>query len=402
MVIPEIFSSEVQRFILDHENDDDRSIVLRQKFIHGVPSNIVAHQITGRRKAKEKLPLYYHTPNIIYPPTVNLEQSSSEQTAIYKGQILKEVLHSEHATAQQGVDLTGGFGIDTYFLSKRFSHFHSIEPNADLIDIAKHNHKQLGVDNVKYHNVTAERFLNDLTYPVDLVFIDPSRRLQTKKITTLADSEPDVISLQHIIFEKTDRLLIKASPLLDISLGTKELKFVKKVFVVAVENEVKELLFCCEKGFNQEPLVSAVNLKTNDQRFDFYVSEENSTEAQPGDPFTYLYEPNASILKAGAFKTVSRVFDLHKLHPNTHLYTSDQLLNDFPGRVFKIVAHVKPDSKILKQFLPDLKANVVTRNYPLSVEELKEKTKLRDGGNDYVFGFTTVKQKLLVIAERLK
>ena len=408
-MLQDLLLPEVQKFIRDHENDDERKLVLKQKEILGIASNRIAGQIAARRKAKEKLPTYYNTQDIIYPPALNLEQSSSEQTAKFKSEIIGSLLNVPRTgdrlkqSFRQGVDLTGGLGIDTHFLSTLFSGFHYVEPSTDLLEVARHNHDRLKAINIFYHNTTAENFLNELDQKVDLIFIDPSRRAENKKVFTLKDSEPDIVSLQSIVFEKSDHLLIKASPLLDIKLALKELSFVSNIFVVAVENEVKELLFFSERGFNKEPKVTAVNLsqRHGDESFDFLLSEENALDVNFHDPLAYLYEPNAAILKAGAFKTVAQRFNINKIQSSTHFYTSDNLIENFPGRVFKIQSRVKPDPKELLQFFPDGKANVTTRNYPLSVEELKKKTKLKDGGENFLIGFSGVKEKFLVVATKV-
>jgi hypothetical protein len=410
-VLQDLLSSEVQKFIRDHENDDERKLVLKQKEISGIATGRIAEQIAARRKAKEKLPTFYNTIDIIYPPTANLEQSSSEQTAKFKSDIIASFLHVPHMgdrpkpRFRQGVgaDLTAGFGIDTYFLSNNFSDFDYVEPNTNLLEIARHNHNRLNANNISYHNTNAENFLNTLDRKVDLIFIDPSRRTENKKVFTLKDSEPDIVSLQSKVYEKSDLLLIKASPLLDIKLALKELSFVSNVFVVAVENEVKELLFLGKEGFNDEPKITAVNLSARhgDASFDFSLTEENALDVKFHDPLEYLYEPNAAILKAGAFKTVAVRFNINKIQSSTHFYTSDNLIANFPGRVFKIQARVKPDPKELQQFFPDGKANVTTRNYPLSVEDLKKKTKLKDGGEKFLIGFSGVKEKFLVVATRV-
>lgn len=408
-MLQDLLLPEVQKFIRDHENDDERKLVLKQKKILGIATSRIAGQIAARRKAKEKLPTYYNTQDIIYPPATNLEQSSSEQTAKFKSDIIGSLLNVPRMGDRlkprfsQGADLTGGLGIDTHFLSKLFSHFDYVEPNAGLLEIARHNHDRLKAINIFYHNTTAENFLNALDQKVDLIFIDPSRRAENKKVFTLKDSEPDIVSLQSKVFEKSDHLLIKASPLLDIKLALKELSFVSNVFVVSVENEVKELLFLSEKGFNNEPKVTSVNLsqRHGDESFDFLLSEENTLDVKFHDPLAYLYEPNAAILKAGAFKTIAERFNINKIQSSTHFYTSDNLVENFPGRVFKIQGRVKPDPKELLQFFPDGKANVTTRNYPLSVEELKKKTKLKDGGENFLIGFSGVKEKFLVVATKV-
>ena len=201
----------------------------------------------------------------------------------------------------------------------------------------------------------------------------------------------------------SSKILIKTSPLLDIQQGLSELKNVSHVYVVAIKNEVKELLFLCEKDFNEEPIIEAVNLFENKgpEILSFHTSDEKSTDISFGDPKRYLYEPNASILKAGAFKTVCKNFALLKVHPNTHLYTSDSLISNFPGRVFEIEAFVKPVKKDLLNYFPEGKANITTRNYPLSPEQLKKKTGLKDGGDKFLIGFSGEGKKFLVVGVRL-
>jgi 16S rRNA G966 N2-methylase RsmD len=400
-LIHDLLKPEVISFILENENADISHILLKHKEIHGVPAPAIANQMKGRLKAKDKLPSYYQNPQICYPPQINLEQSSSERTAIFKRDFIRSQSGKDIATS--GIDLTGGFGIDACFMSEGFADFTFVEPNEELLNIARHNHQILGKENIGYANSTAESFLTN-SVSSDFIFIDPSRRNEAdKKVSSFADCEPNILPLQETIFQKTTHLLVKASPMLDVQLGLKELKFVKTVVVLSVDNECKELLFYCERGFEGEALVKAVNLiNSKIDSFEFFLSDEKDIEVEFSEPAQYLYEPNASILKAGAFKSIAKSLALKKLHPSTHLYTSDQLLEKFPGRIFKVIALVKPDPKNLKQYFPDQKANVTTRNYPLSVAELKQKTKLKDGGDKYLIGFSGPNSKLVVVAERVK
>jgi hypothetical protein len=400
-----LLSRKVQDFIRQHEHDDERKLVLQHKNIHGAPVAWVADQIAGRRKAKDKLPAYYRTDNILYPPPVNLEQSSSESTARYKSQITKTALLSGSSTVQTIADLTGGFGIDSFFFSQSFGAVHYVEPNASLLDIARHNHRQLGASGITYHSMTAEEFLSVGDWRSDLIYIDPSRRNSSKqKVFRLADCEPDVVTLQDGIFERTDWLLVKTSPLLDLQQGLSELKHVSAIFVVSVNNDCKEVLFLCNRNALAEPSITAVNIqKECTDEFTFTLPEEKGAEVRYAEPGEYLYEPNASILKAGAFKILASKFDLAKLHSSTHLYTGQQLESSFPGRIFRVTAVVKSDAKAVAQFFPEGKANIITRNYPLGVEEIKKKLKLKDGGDKYLLGFTAPgNNKMLVCAERLK
>ncbi len=401
-MIDALSQPEIQQFIFDHEKDDERRLVLQKKELFGVPTGLIADQLAGRRKAKEKLPQFYKTPGVIYPPGLNLEQSSSEQTGNYKAEIVTDFLDKVHRKSV--IDLTGGFGIDSFHFAKIFTSVEYIEPNQSLLEIARHNHGLLNAPEVKHHHSTAEKFLDEFAGKADLMFIDPSRRNEDKKVFTFSDSTPDVTSLQSQIFEKANYLLIKAAPLLDIKLGLQTLSSVKNVFVVAVENEVKEVLFLCEKHFKGEPKIIAVNLLRADvkEEFNFTFTEEQATRTEFADPLTFLYEPNAAILKSGAFKCITKRFAVTKIQAATHLYTSAEKRDNFPGRVFKMVRKVKPDAKELAKIIPEGKANITTRNYPLSVDDLRKKTKLTDGGDKYLIGFSGVNEKYLVLAERLK
>ena len=395
--IESIIKPNVQKFIYEHENIDEKTLVLKEKIIEGVESSLVAQQIVGRRKAKMKLPLFYNTSQIVYPPSINLEQCSSEVAAKFKSSLVKK--------GRKFVDLTGGFGVDFFFLSKRFDESHYVEPNEELFAFAKNNLSALGAHHIYYHNTSAEDFLTSNDGQFDLIFIDPSRRtIGNHKVFKLSDCVPEITKLQHDLFSRTEYLFIKASPLLDIQVGMKELSFVERVIVVSVENECKELLFLCKKGVDKEPSIETINLLSNGRidTFSFQFTEEQKEVAKFSDPLLYLYEPNSSILKAGAFKTIANRFHLNKIHPNTHFYTSEILIKNFPGRIFQIESFVKPEMKILKQYFPDEYANITTRNYPLSPQQLKVKTKLKDGGEKFLIGFSGQGQKFLVAASRIQ
>lgn len=398
-MIESLLQKEVQDFLVTHEQEDEKKLVLKHRTLFGIPSGIIAEQLNGRRKAKTKLPLYYNTPGIVYPPGVNLEQSSSEKTARFKSDLLNDLLPAKSVLA----DLTGGFGVDSFFFSKVFHTVHFVEPNASLVPIARHNHSMLGAHNIHYQNNTSENFLDSFPGKLDCVFLDPSRRSKTnQKIFSLSDCEPNAVTLLPEIFKKCESVLIKASPLLDLQHGVHELKHVEKIWVVSVDHECKEVLFFCKRDCKGEPEIIAVDLLANPEVFSFTFSEEKNAESQFSTPLHYLYEPNASISKAGAFKKIGEKFSLFKLHPNTHLYTSNDLIQNFPGRIFKILQLVRPDAKLLKSIFPEGKANVITRHYPLTPEELKKKTKLKDGGELYLIGFTGQKEKFLLAADRLK
>ncbi len=391
---------DIQNFLIDHETEDERGLVLKHKEILGIPSFIMATQLSGRRRSKSKLPTWYKTRGIIYPPTINLEQCSSEAAAIFKTQIIDTLVSAK----KLAIDLTGGFGVDTFFLSSRFESVHYVEPNPELLEITKHNHHLLGATNITHHGLSAEKFIELTELEFDLVYIDPSRRdEQSRKVYSLSDCYPDITALQSILLKKCHFILLKASPLLDIQQGLREINHVKRVFIVSVHNECKELLFLVERNYSGEPLIEAVDLFENGgfrSTFSFTVESERKAVIVVGEPDQYLYEPNASILKAGAFKLMSEKFGLTKMDLNTHLYTSSVIVSNFPGKVFKIEC-LNPDSKQLKALLSDGQVNIVSRNYPLTPEEIKKKLRLRDGGQKYLIGFSSSKKKHLALCARI-
>lgn len=401
-MIQRLLSSQIQSFIEEHKLEDPHHLLLKYKDVFQLPTSLVVDQITGRKKAKEKLPTWFKNTQIIYPPLINVEQSSSEKAARYKAKILVEYFGTETQVSTM-VDLTAGLGIDSFFFSKIFREVHFIEQNKHLLEIAQHNHHQLEAKNLHYYNTSAEEFLKSTTRRFDFVYIDPSRRSRgNQKVFSLDQCEPNALLLQEQIWQLTDNVLVKASPLLDVHTGLTELKYVKKLVIISINNDCKELLFVCEKNFNAVPTIEAINIKDeNEDSISFLVTDERDADVNYSEPLEYLYEPNASILKSGAFKTIGVLFNVYKLHPNTHLYTSKQFVENFPGRIFQIQSLVKPDAKALKKFFLEGKANITTRNYTLSVDELRKKTGLKDGGDKFLIGFSGIKKKFLVVATKM-
>jgi hypothetical protein len=395
-----IAQHKIQSFLREHENDDEKVLVLKQKEINGIPSSLIALQLSGRRKAKSKLPTWHKTEGIIYPLSINLEQCSSEATAIFKSHVIDSIVSRKAIAA----DLTGGFGVDAFYLSSLFHSVHYIEPNKEIVEISEHNHKMLNAANISYHCLSAEDFIRQTSITFDLIYIDPSRRdEQSRRVYRLADCVPDITQLQSVMFDKCRFILLKASPLLDIQQGLREIQQVRRICIASVNNDCKELLFLSEKNYDGEPLIEAVDLFENGMvrsSFTFTLSEERNAKVISGDPDRYLYEPNASILKSGAFKLIAEKFNTIKLDASTHLYTSSAHVSGFPGKTF-LIECLNPDSKQLKELLPDGKVNVVSRNYPLTTEEIKRKWHLRDGGEKFLIGFSSSKKKHLALCSRV-
>jgi hypothetical protein len=402
--IEKITQANLQAYIYDNENADERKLVLSKKELFGVPTALIANQLSGRRKAKTKLPTWYGAKGIVYPPSVNIEQSSSEATAKYKCEIIKRTIVERLAVA----DLTGGFGVDSFFFSTIFERVNYVESNRELVEIARNNHTILRAASQQFpidHSLSrAEDFLNNTAAKFDFIYLDPSRRDQNdKKTFLLKDTQPNVVALLPLLFSKSDFVLIKTSPLLDIQSALLELKSVQAVYIVSVDNECKELLFLLNEKHIGAPIIEAVDLlRTGNLKstFSFSIKEESESECFYSDPLTFMYEPNAAILKSGAFRLLAERYKFFKLSKSTHFYTSEELVKDFPGRIFKS-EKINPTLKELEQYLPKRQANVTTRNYPLSPDELKKKLKLKDGGDKFIIGCSGEREKFILLASKV-
>ena len=370
----------VQDYIRENENTNIAQLILKGSPFTGITAAEIAQQIEARKKAKSKIPTWYETQKVYFPPSLNLEQTSSEITAKYKASLVN---------GDQLIDLTGGFGIDSFFFSKEVTKVTHVELNKELSQIAEHNFKQLSSkENIDFKAENSLEFLKNSSTHYDWIFVDPARRdNRGGKIFRLQDCEPDVLSHLNLLLDKSNYILIKTAPLLDIQLGLKELSFVKEIHIVAVNNEVKELLWLIDKTYDGKTKVISKNFtKAEEQDFTAFLEEETLAKAEYANPVNYIYEPNSAILKAGFFKLIAEKLNLKKLAQHSHLYTSENLIS-FPGRRFKIIetsTFSKQDMKIWKQ----QKANITTRNFPISVENIRKKFKIKDGGNDYLF-FTT-------------
>jgi 16S rRNA G966 N2-methylase RsmD len=311
-----------------------------------------------------------------------MEQCSSEQTAYLKSQLIK---------GETLVDLTGGFGVDCAFLSQSFQQAFYVEKNSELADIVTHNYRALGLTNISVNTADAGDYLKTMK-PVSTIYIDPARRDDYgRKMVSICDCLPNLSELRNLLFEKADDVWVKYSPMLDISLAIKELVSVVELFVISVENECKELLFHLKKEGKEDPKITCFNLqRKGDSKFEFTYNEESLQPLLLADRVgDYLYEPNSSILKAGCFKRLCEVYKLRKLDVNSHLYTSEQLQSDFPGRIFHVEETSTLNKKSLKDFLAGVtKANVTLRNFPMSVDEFRKKMKIKEGGDCYLFGTT--------------
>ncbi|MFT3796345.1 THUMP-like domain-containing protein [Flavobacterium sp.] len=369
---------EIQQFIRQNTDADLQKLALQKNPFPDANWVEILNQVAARTKAKDKLPSWFAAENIIYPSKVSVEQTSSEKTAQYKAQLV---------SGQRLVDLTGGFGVDDFYLAKRVAHVVHCEINRELSQIVAYNFEQLQVGNIECLAGDSTQILQDSSQGFDWIYIDPSRRNDAKgKVFLLKDCLPNVLELLGLYFQFSENILIKTAPILDISAGLSELQKVKEIHVVAVDNEVKELLWLLSKGHSGRIAVKTTNInRDKTETFGFMLDDE--PHATFGLPQKYLYEPNAAIMKSGGFDAISESYNLNKLHPHSHLYTSEDLI-DFPGRRFEIRHNIGYGKAEMKTFLQNGKANITTRNFPDSVETIRKKWKIKDGGNVYCF-FTT-------------
>ena len=385
-------SPETIRFIKENAHADVRSLALQAKKYPQIDMAMAVVQIAGRQIAEAKIPSWHRTEGLLYPKHLSMEQCSSEVTALYKASLVE---------GETFADLTGGFGIDCSFLSRKFKKADYVERQVELCELADHNFPLLGLQ-IEVHNEDGVEYLKRME-PVDCLFLDPARRDgHGGKTVAISDCEPDVSALEDLLVEKAKTVMVKLSPMLDLSLALKTLSYVREVHIVSVNNECKELLLLLKReSVSSEITIHCEHMVTTNehQHFIFTQEQERTSEC----PFvkeveTYLYEPNASILKAGAYRSLTQSYPVRKLHASSHLYTSSCFIEDFPGRRFQVEAVGGFGKKELKVFLQGIeKANLTVRNFPSSVAELRKRLKLKEGGEDYIFATTLADESKVLI-----
>lgn len=454
-------NSDLQNFIKKNYNKSVTQLAFKKVLVEGYDNRFVLNQLHGKQKAKNKLPFLFNNNQILYPAKVSVEQSSSEKTAIWKANLV---------SGDTLLDMTGGFGVDTYHFAKQIKQVTYLEKNTELFEIVQHNFEVLNAENITAINDDSITFLKKTTQKFDWIYLDPARRdaAGSRKIG-LAGYFPNLLDIKDLLFEKAKNILVKVSPMLDIQQAIQQVGIVQKVIVLAVQNEVKELLLVLTppssplqtvmvdsegdrilKGFkvnnhgrnpwennkkasknpervelNTDPIPAApqkrkailesrvknvnsikkkaisfqcVNLQKEGSEIIYQSTNNRDNSALKYSlPKKYIYEPNAAILKAGLFAEIALDFNLSKLHPNTHLYTSEQLITDFPGRTFTCIAIENFNKKAIAPHLENKKANITTRNFPYSVAQIKKKLGIKDGGNIYLFATTLMDEKLAIL-----
>jgi hypothetical protein len=396
-MIEQLLKDEVQQYIKDHQNDDPFLLSLQANKSSGTvtdfPLKEAIEQIRSYQKAKNKIPFWATAKGIIWPTPVSVEQSSSEITAKFKAGLIR---------VKSMADLTGGMGVDTVFFAENVSEIQYAEVNDTLAKLAKHNFNVLGKKNIMVHNQSAEEFIEKYDAKFDCVYLDPSRRDQSRKVFMIEDCTPNLYEIIPKCLKISKQLMVKLSPMVDLSLLIRDFTPLK-IWVISIRNEVKEVL--CRIGESSgKTMIAAVDLDEHGERmhFDFDPSEESETQSEFSLPQKYIYEPAAAVLKSGAFKLVGQRFGLKKLHVSSHLYTSDESMTDFPGRIFLLKTQIRQDKKEVARHIPEKKANILTRNYPLTPDQIKKKLSLKDGGEAYLIGTTlTDGKKALLYCDRI-
>ena len=385
---------KIQEFINDNIDKTLSKLALQKNPFPEIDWISILNQIEAKTKAKHKLPTWFASKNIVYPSKISVEQTSSEKTASFKSEIV---------SGENLIDLTGGFGVDDYYFSKKIQKIAHCEINPELSRIVQHNFEQLNVKNIDVYSGDSLEILAQLNIKWDWIYIDPSRRNDAKgKVFMLKDCLPNVPENLDILFTFSNNILIKTAPLLDISAGLSELTNVKTIYIVALENEVKELLWEIKKEYVGKTEIKTVNL-TKDKKDTFnFILDAPFEISEYGMPEKYIYEPNSAVMKSGGFDEVGTFYKLKKLHKHSHLYTNSEII-DFPGRIFEIENCLNYHKTEMKNHIEGRKLNVTTRNFPETVEAIRKKWKIKEGGDKYCF-FTTAENdnKIVLICKKIK
>ena len=372
-----MLSLEEQHFIQVHADQDPRQIALSGKKYPSHDLSKLASQIQARQKLALKLPFWVSHTNLFFPPSISLEQASSEATANFKANIV-------HGNV---LDASGGMGVDSAAFAKKANQVVYVERQQGLKEITAYNHAQLGFSNIQHILGDGLAYLKQADSKFDFIYLDPARRnVKGDKVLLFKDCEPNVLDFLPIIQDKS-QLLLKTSPLLDLERAILELNGVDKIWVICVKNEVKEILFLKSKDATHDPLIEVIELNSKSSHlFSGTLGTEKSKQTKLGQISNFLYEPHPGLLKAGFFKSVETEH-IFKLNSNTHLYSSKELDTKFPGKSFHVIETGPMDIGWLMKHLPKKQVNISTRNFPGKPEDLRKKLKLSDGGDLTLFGY---------------
>ena len=383
------------QYIKEHTEADIASLALHPSKDPQVDMVMALQQIAGRQKAKEKLPEWYAIDGILYPKKVSMEQCSSSQTADYKASLVE---------GKSFADLSGGFGVDTIALAQKFGKGYYVEPQKELCELFQHNSKTFVINNITIAQNTMENFIDEME-TVDVIYLDPSRRdVHGRRVVSLEDCTPNLLEWKSVLLEKCNTLMVKLSPMIDLHQTLRALPETLAIHVIAVNGECKEVVCLLNEKTETDVHIVAIDLRNNYNTI-FKTTSQTECTTPPSIASqigTYLYEPNAAVMKAGIFNSLSQQFQVQKLDKNTNLFTSDELLEDFPGRVFHIEAiHEFHPRKTAKDLSHLESASIAVRNFPLTAEELRKTLKIKDGNAYYLFGCTlSGGRKVVIVCEK--
>lgn len=370
-------------FVRQHWDDDPLKLLLQQSRHPDVDVRMAAQQIEGRQQARQKWPSLWEREEYLYPPKLNREQSSSEKAAKHKADIIAQ-LGLERPTL---ADLTGGMGIDSLFLAQVCSKVDYVERDAMLVELMEENVQASGCSNLFCHHSDGMEWVRE---QYDIIYLDPARRDENgHKVKAFESCEPNILQHLDLLKSHCRYLLVKASPMIDTDLAISQLSNVRDVHIVAVDGECKEVLFVMdftEQESMKEPRFHCYDIRpTRTLHNSFTREEENDAIVTVASSAKrYLYEPHSALMKGGAYKLLCQWFNIEKLARNTHLYTSDILIEDFPGRVFEILEEVSLSTKELKKILPDGRCHLLCKNYPVTTAQLQKKLRLTEGGTNHL------------------
>lgn len=388
-------SQEVIQFIEDNLTTPIPELVLKGSPFESVEINLLVNQILGKTKARKKLPTWFKNDRIVYPLKVNLEQTSSEITSIHK---------SKFISGKKLIDLTGGFGVDDFYFSKRITELTYVELNQELFEIAKHNFKILASENIKCHNTDSIDYLKKIDFKYDWMYVDPSRRNKNRKVFLLRDSLPNLLEHQEFLKEKSYNLMIKTSPMYDIEMGYKELSGIKELHVISVKNEVKELLWIIDWRVKNNRTMRLFNYDSH-KKYSFQKVEKaliQNDEVSLSNCQNYLYEFDSSIMKSGLYDELAHKYNLSKLEKNTNLFTSNLLITSFPGKIYDVDNVDSINFKKLKKDFKGKFVNIISKNMKISTENIQKKLNCKTGSDsDYLIFAKSIEGNKVVRARKI-
>lgn len=404
-------TKEFHDFVLNHRSEDPRMLALRSSKYSDIDMRSAVVQISGWQVARKKLPLWADTEGVVFPEHLSMEQCSSQATAEYKASVLTDVMKIVNTAGTDGgaeehysiADLTGGFGVDSTMLARGGGHLTFVERQSELCKLAENNLPLLGVKNFEVICGDGTLVLDEMPYQ-NFIYLDPARRdANGRKTVEIEDCTPNVIELNERLLHKADVVMLKLSPMLDLASAERRLSGVRQIHIVSVDGECKEILILLSQsvisGCDDKKIVCANITSNGNSVFSFTRESERNAECHYSSVVqNYLYEPNASVMKAGCFKAVADKCAVEKLHPNSHLYTSQNYVHNFPGRIFAVEAVSAFSKRDLRTFISGIdKANLSVRNFPAQVAELRKRFNIREGGDIYLFATTLSDGKHVMI-----